>query len=70
MVNWLPDVSEVDRPGLSSASVAGLLTAKTEGWRGPALGARWRQLWAAPAAPALSPSCGALSERQKWPPGY
>ncbi len=31
MVNWLPDVSEVDWPGSSSASIAGLLTAKT-GW--------------------------------------
>ncbi len=31
MGNWLPDVSEVDRPGLSSASVAGLLMAKTGG---------------------------------------
>ncbi len=31
MVNWLPDVSEVDRPGSSSASVAGLLTAKMGG---------------------------------------
>ncbi len=29
MVNWLPDVSKVDRPGSSSASIAGLLTAKT-----------------------------------------
>ncbi len=29
MVNWLLDVSEVDRPGSSSTSVAGLLTAKT-----------------------------------------
>ncbi len=38
-------------------------------WRGTALGDRWRRLWAAPAAPALSPSCGALSERQKRPPG-
>ncbi len=31
MVNWLPDVSEVDRPGSSSASAAGLLMAKTGG---------------------------------------
>ncbi len=31
MVNWLPDVFEVDRPGSSSASIAGLLTAKTGG---------------------------------------
>ncbi len=33
-----------------------------------ALGAGWRRLWAIPVAPALSPSCGALSERQKRPP--
>ncbi len=39
---------------------------KQEGWRGLALGAGWWRLWA---APALAPSCGALSERQKWPPG-
>ncbi len=31
MVNWLSDVSEVDRPGSSSASVAGLLMAKMGG---------------------------------------
>ncbi len=36
------------------------------GWRGPALVAGWWRLWA---APALSPSCGALSERQKQSPG-
>ncbi len=29
---------------------------KLGGWRGPALGAGWRRLWAAPAAPVLSPS--------------
>ncbi len=69
MVNWLHDVSEVDRPGSSPASVAGLLTAKMGGWRGPTLGDGWWRLWAAPATPALSPSCGALSERQKRPPG-
>ncbi len=34
MVNWLPDVSEVDRPGSSSAFVAGLLMAKTGGGDG------------------------------------
>ncbi len=39
------------------------------GWRGPALGAGWWWLWATPTAPALSPFCGALSERQKRPPG-
>ncbi len=38
-------------------------------WRGLALGAGWRWLWAAPAIPALSPSCGALPERQKRPSG-
>ncbi len=42
---------------------------KRGGWQGPALGAGWQRLWAAPAAPALSPSCGTLSERQKRPPG-
>ncbi len=42
---------------------------KQGGWRGPALGAGWRRLWATPAPPALSPSCGALLERQKRPPG-
>ncbi len=31
MVNWLPDVSEVDQPGSSSASIAGSLTAKMGG---------------------------------------
>ncbi len=31
MVNWLPDVSEVDRPGSSSASIAGLLMVNTGG---------------------------------------
>ncbi len=31
MVNWLPDVSEVDWPGSSSASIAGLLMAKNGG---------------------------------------
>ncbi len=31
VVNWLPDVSEVDRTGSSSASVAGLLKANTDG---------------------------------------
>ncbi len=31
MVNWLPDVSEVDWPGSSSASVAGFLMAKMGG---------------------------------------
>ncbi len=71
MVNWLPDVYEVDRAGLSSASVAGLLMAKMggRGGQGPALGAGCRRLWATTAAPALSPSCGTLLERQKRPPG-
>ncbi len=31
VVDWLPDVSKVDHPRSSSASVAGLLTAKTGG---------------------------------------
>ncbi len=35
-----------------------------------ALGAGWQQLWATTAAPALSPSCSALSMQQKWPLGY
>ncbi len=43
---------------------------KTVGvWRGPALGAGWQRLWPTPAAPTLSPSCVALSEQQKRPPG-
>ncbi len=33
------------------------------GWQGLALGAGWQRLWAAPAASALSPSCGALTLR-------
>ncbi len=69
MVNWLLDVFEVDRPESSSASIAGLLIAKMGGWRGAALGTGWRRLWATPAAPAVFPSCDALSERQKRPPG-
>ncbi len=39
------------------------------GWRGLALSAGWWWLWTASAAPALSLSCGALSERQKQLPG-
>ncbi len=40
--------------------------AKWGRWRDLALGAGWQWLCA---APALSSSCGALSERQKQPPG-
>ncbi len=38
-------------------------------WRGLALDAGWRRLWATSAALALSSSCGTLSEWQKRPPG-
>ncbi len=39
------------------------------GWRGLALGAGWWWVRATSAAPTLSPSCGALSKRQKRPSG-
>ncbi len=43
--------------------------ANTMGGWGLALGTGWRRLWAVFATTALSPSCGALSKRQKWPTG-
>ncbi len=64
MVNWLPDVPKVDQPGSSSASVAGLLTAKIGGGNGEVR--HWvlggGSYGAAPTTPALSPYCGAMSE--------
>ncbi len=39
-------------------------------WIANTLGAGWRWLWAASAAPTLSPFCSALLKRQKWPPGF
>ncbi len=50
--------------GLDCLLLLPLLSCWWQKWGGwdPALGAGWRRLWATPATPALSPSCGALSE--------
>ncbi len=61
---WLPDV-DINQPGLCSSSITGLLMANTREWWGLVLGAVWQRLLAASATPALTPSCGALSERLK-----